>query len=239
MIRIENITKSYGKVAALHGVTLELSATEVLGMVGPSGCGKTTLLRLVAGLEIPDKGRILIDDIEMSNPSRMEAPHKRGLSMIFQDLALWPHMTVMEHIHFVQKKDSLSRDDLESKALAILRDVNLDGHGSRYPHELSGGEKQRLAIARALASKPTYLLMDEPFSNLDCILKEELQTFVLGLKSRGETGILYVTHNTDEVFSLADRIAIMNKGKLEQIDNKEAVLSHPRNEFVKRFLGIK
>ena len=239
MIEIENLRKSYGKVAALQGVTFEVSSGEVLAVVGPSGCGKTTLLRLVAGLESPDEGRVLIGGVEASTPGRMIAPHRRALSLIFQDLALWPHMTVSEHIKFVLKKDKLSGDALESEAYRFQKDVNLNGCQNRYPHELSGGEKQRLAIARALASRPTYLLMDEPFSNLDVILKEELRPLIVGLKKRMQMGIVYVAHNMEEVLVLADRIAVMNRGGLEQIDNKEQMLSHPKNEFVGRFLGVK
>lgn len=239
MIRIENLRKKYGKVGALQGITLELSLGEILALVGPSGCGKTTLLRLVAGLETPDEGRVLIDGVEVSIPAHMVAPHKRGLSLIFQDLALWPHMTVSEHIEFVLRKDRLSKEALKSETQSILEDVSLNGYHKRYPHEFSGGEKQRLAIARALASKPAYLLMDEPFSNLDSILKEELQALIIGLKNRAEIGIVYVTHNIEEALVLADRIAIMNKGRLEQIDNKEKILNNPKNEFVRRLLRIR
>lgn len=239
MITIENLTKRYGRTDALKGITLELSLNEILAVAGPSGCGKTTLLRLVAGLETPDKGSIQIDGIEVSTPSKLVAPYKRGLSMIFQDLALWPHMTVRKHIEFVLRKNELSSNDIRSRIDRILKDVNLNGYSNRYPHELSGGEKQRLAIARALASKPTYLLMDEPFSNLDAILKEELQELVMKLKDDFQMGILYVTHNVEEAFALADRITIMNKGEIEQIDSKEEILKNPKNEFVCRLLRIR
>jgi iron(III) transport system ATP-binding protein len=239
MITIENLRKKYGMMEALKGLTLELSLNEILAVVGPSGCGKTTLLRVIAGLESPDEGRVLTDGVEVSTPSKLVAPSKRGLSMIFQDLAIWPHMTVGEHIEFVLKKDKLSRDVIKSRIEKILRDVNLNGYINRYPHELSGGEKQRLAIARALVPEPKYLLMDEPFSNLDSILKEELQDFVIKLKLNHQMGIIYVTHNVDEAFMLADRIAIMNKGLIEQIDKKEEVINNPKNEFIRRLLKIR
>lgn len=239
MIRTENLTKRYGKVDALQGVTLELSSSEILAVVGPSGCGKTTLLRLVAGLETPDEGRIVIGGIEVSTPTKIVAPRERGLSLIFQDLALWPHMTVSQHIKFVLKKDKLSKEAIESETAGFQKAVNLNGYQNRYPHELSGGEQQRLAIARALASTPTYLLMDEPFSNLDTILKEELQALLVILRKRMQMGIVYVTHNVEEAFAVADRIAVMNNGRLEQIDDREQILSHPNNAFVRRFLGIK
>lgn len=238
MIRIENLKKRYGKVVALHGVTLELSSSEILAVVGPSGCGKTTLLRLVAGLDTPDEGRIVIGGIEVSTPTQMVAPHERELSLIFQDLALWPHMTVKQHIEFVLYKDHLSKDVLKQATQGVLEDVSLNGYGGRYPHELSGGEKQRMAIARALASKPTYLLMDEPFSNLDPILKEDLQALITRLRNRHKMGIIYVSHNTDEVLALADRIAIMNNGRIEQIGDKEEIENNPKSEFIRRFLEI-
>lgn len=238
MLTVENLTKKYGDVEALKGLTLEVFLSEILAVVGPSGCGKTTFLRLIAGLETPDEGRILIDGAEVSTQTQMVVPYKRRLSMIFQDLALWPHMTVREHIEFILKKEKLSRNDIRIRIDRILKDVNLNGYNNRRPHELSGGEKQRLAIARALASNPTYLLMDEPFSNLDSILKEELQDLVIRLKNSFQMGIIYVTHNVEEALVLADRIAIMNKGRLEQIDIKDRVLKNPKNGFVRRLLRI-
>ena len=207
-------------------------------MLGPSGCGKTTLLRMIAGLERPDEGRVLIDGIEVSSPNKMVPPFKRKLSMIFQDLALWPHMTVKGNIKFVMEKN-LTKDILREEIHEILEKVNLIGFNNRYPHQLSGGEKQRLAIARALASRPAYLLMDEPFSNLDSLLKEELQNVVIKLKKDSQIGIIYVTHNIDEALILANRIAIMNKGRIEQMGTKDELLSNPKNEFVKRFLRVK
>ncbi len=239
MLTVEKLTKKYGDVEALKGLTLEISLGEILAVVGPSGCGKTTLLRLIAGLESPDEGSVLIDGIEVSTPAQMVAPYKRGLSMIFQDLALWPHMTAREHIEFVLKKEKHPRDIIKAKIDMILKDVNLNGYNNRSPHELSGGEKQRLAIARAIASNPRYLLMDEPFSNLDSILKEELQDLVIGLKNNLRMSIIYVTHNIEEALVLADRIAVMDKGRLEQIDSKDRVINNPKNEFVRRLMRIR
>jgi iron(III) transport system ATP-binding protein len=239
MLSVENLSKNYEKVEALKAVSLSLYFNEILAVIGPSGCGKTTLLRIIAGLEGPDEGKVLINGVEVSTPTKLLAPHERGLSMIFQDLALWPHMKVWDHIEFVINKDKLSKDVTKSKIAKLLRDVNLNGYNNRYPHELSGGEKQRLAVARALAPNPKYLLMDEPFSNLDPLLKEELQDLVLRLKVNHKMGILYVTHNVDEALMLADRIAIMNKGIVEQIDSKDKVIRNPQNEFVRRLLKIR
>jgi ABC-type Fe3+/spermidine/putrescine transport system ATPase subunit len=238
MITIENLTKRYEKTAALEEITFELSDSEILGVVGPSGCGKTTLLRLIAGLERPDSGRILINGIEMSTPARLTMPHKRGLSMIFQDLALWPHMTVSDHIRFVLGRNPLSVEDINTKTRMILENVNLIGYDQRHPNKLSGGEKQRLAIARALASAPEYLLMDEPFSNLDSILRDELQALIAGLKNSHHLGIVYVTHQVEDALAVADRIAIMNEGRLVQIDQKQNIINNPKTEFVRCFLRI-
>jgi len=238
VLAAENLTKRYGNAEALKGLTFELSSGEVLAIIGPSGCGKTTLLRLVAGFESPDEGRVLIDGVEVSSPVRVLAPSKRRLSMIFQDLALWPHMTAREHIEFVMNKKNKSKDVILSNLDRILKDVNLNGYRDRYPHQLSGGEKQRLAIARALASNPTYLLMDEPFANLDSILREELQGAVLDLKVNHQMGVIYVTHNVDEALTLADKMAVMRQGRLEQMGSKDSVLRDPKNEFVRRLLKI-
>lgn len=238
MLRTENLTKRYSRLEAVKDVTLHIFRGEILTVLGPSGCGKTTLLRMIAGLERPDEGRVLIDGIEVSSPNKMVPPFKRKLSMIFQDLALWPHMTVKGNIKFVMEKN-LTKDMLREEIHEILEKVNLIGFNNRYPHQLSGGEKQRLAIARALASRPAYLLMDEPFSNLDSLLKEELQNVVIKLKKDSQIGIIYVTHNIDEALILANRIAIMNKGRIEQMGTKDELLSNPKNEFVKRFLRVK
>jgi len=181
---------------------------------------------------------VLIDGVEVSSPVRVLAPSKRRLSMIFQDLALWPHMTVREHIEFVMNKKNKSKDVILSNVDRILKDVDLNGYRDRYPHQLSGGEKQRLAIARALASNPTYLLMDEPFANLDSILREELQGTVLDLKVNHQMGVIYVTHNVDEALTLADKMAVMRQGRLEQMGSKDSVFGDPKNEFVRRLLKI-
>ena len=223
----------------MNDVSFHLASGEVLAILGPSGSGKTTLLRLIAGFERPDMGAVFIENVEASSPTKMVEPSKRKLSMIFQDLALWPHMTVRQHIEFVLKKDKLPKNVLNSEITTILNHVSLNGHNSRYPHQLSGGEKQRLAIARALASHAKYLLMDEPFSSLDSILKEELQDLVIELKNSLQMGIIYVTHNIEEALVLADTIAVMNKGKLEQIDSKDKILDNPKNDFVRRLLKIR
>ena len=238
MITVNGLRKVYGDVVALAGATLELSLGEVLSVVGPSGCGKTTLLRIIAGLESPDEGSVFIDGVEVSSSSNNIPPNERNLSLIFQDLALWPHMSVKKHIEFVLRKVSSARNEIQTATQEILNKVELDGLQERYPHQLSGGERQKLAIARALASKPVYLLMDEPFSNIDPLLREELQELVLRLRDQFQMGIVYVTHNVDEALMLADRIAVMHKGIFLQIGTREEVSNNPINDFVKRLLKI-
>jgi ABC-type Fe3+/spermidine/putrescine transport system ATPase subunit len=239
MIIVESLTKNYGARPALKRASLALTPGEILAVVGPSGSGKTTLLRLIAGFERPDGGKIEIDGVEVSTPSQTTPPHTRKLSLIFQDLALWPHMSVIEHIEFVLKRERLTGNALQSKTRKILSEVALNGYQERYPHQLSGGEKQRLAIARAIASDPRYLLMDEPLSNVDTILKEELQELMLRLKTELQVGILYVTHIIEEALAVADTLAIMNEGRIVQIDKKENLVDKPEDDFVRRFLGVK
>jgi ABC-type Fe3+/spermidine/putrescine transport system ATPase subunit len=238
MLVVQGITKKYGDAVALAGVSFELLPSELLALVGPSGSGKSTLLRLISGFEHPDAGKILIDAVEASTPSYIMPPHMRKVSLIFQDLALWPHMSAGKHIEFVLHRENLSKNELESQTGLILEKVSLHNYKNRYPHELSGGERQRLAIARSIASNPAYLLMDEPFSNVDTILKEDLQELVLKLKNELQTSIIYVTHNIEEAFLLADRLAIINEGKILQIDSKDKVIEEPNGPFVKRLLKI-
>jgi ABC-type Fe3+/spermidine/putrescine transport system ATPase subunit len=219
MIVVENVKKNYGKQTVLGGVTFELYPQEVLALMGPSGSGKTTLLRVVAGFEKPDGGRVCIDGIEVSSATHVAPPHKRKLSMVFQDLALWPHMTVEEHLEFVIRKNGMTKSAARDEIDRILECVCLEVFQGRYPHQLSGGERQRLAIARSLASSPSYLLMDEPFSNLDERLKEELQQLLLSLSQKTGIGTIYVTHNTREAFAVAKRVAFIDQGVLLGIDD--------------------
>lgn len=238
MIRTENLSKTYGAVPALRRVTMEAFPKEIFAVVGPSGCGKTTLLRLIAGFETPDAGTVSIDGVEMSAPRKVAPPYRRKLSMIFQDLALWPHMRVREHLEFVLRPEKLPREALREKVGRFLQEVGLNGLEDRYPYQLSGGEKQRLAIARALCTRPQYLLMDEPFGHLDPILRAELQELVRAFKNSRPAGVIHVSHDIDEVFMLADRIAVLREGKIEQTDTKDRIFTCPRTDFVRRFLKI-
>ncbi len=239
MIAIENLSKKYGEINAVNSISLTVSKNEILALVGPSGCGKSTLLRLIAGLDRPDSGNITIDGTIVSTPSLTVPPRDRKLALIFQDLALWPHLSVYKHLEFVIKKEKYSKDLLRSKINDVLQDVNLDGYNKRYPHQLSGGEKQRLAIARAIISRPQYLLMDEPFSNLDPLLKDELGEVILKLKNNRHMGIIYVTHNIEEVYMLADNMGVILQGKIVQSGTKEVVLNNPKDQFVARLVKAK
>ena len=238
MIKIKNLSKHFGDKEALKAIDLECRQNQIVVIIGPSGCGKTTLLRLIAGLETPDEGQILIEERLVGSPGKSIAPHQRGVSLIFQDLALWPHMTVREHMEFVLIKKRIKKDAVLAATEQVLKEVSLAGYNNRYPHELSGGEQQRLAIARAIVTKPKYLLMDEPFSNLDSILKDNLLELVICLKKNTAMGVVCVTHNIDEAFFLADRLAIMNNGCVEQFDSKEKVIEKPKNKFISKLLKI-
>ena len=239
MLKIDNLGKRYDQSWVLKDINLALSPGEILTIVGPSGAGKTTLLRLIAGLEIPEQGTIRINDKQVSSAQKMVAPHTRRLSMIFQDLALWPHMTVKKHIQFVMKGKRRSTQQIEETVIEVLAGTRLSGYENRYPHELSGGEKQRLALARAWAPGPDYILMDQPFSDLDHLLRDDLQQVLTGLVNDFNVGILLVTHDIDEAIALADRLAVLNHGQIEQIGKVVDVLGKPQNDFIKRFLKVK
>lgn len=225
MIRAENLTRRYGTVPAVNGVTLSLARDEILVVLGPSGGGKTSLLRLIAGFERPDAGEVEIDGIQVSSPRNLTPPNRRGLGMIFQDLALWPHLTALANVAFGLRGRGESRRTAADRAAAMLHQVVLTEHRERFPHQLSGGERQRLAIARALAPEPAYLLMDEPFGSLDPVLKGEMIRLLRALKDERRMGVIYVTHNLDEALTLADRIVVMNRGQLAGTIAKPALSS--------------
>ncbi len=239
MLEIDNISKSYGQIKALIDISFHVSKGEIVTLIGPSGSGKTTLLRIIAGFEKPDGGTIVINEKQASSPEQITLPNKRNLSMIFQDLALWPHMTTSENIRFVMNKKTTSQKNLTDDIKKYLESVNLTGYEMRYPHQLSGGEKQRLAIARALASSPGYVLMDEPFSHLDHLVTEDLMTLIKNLKNEAGFGILYVTHNIDEARMMADRIVVIKDGSIHQIGDWHTLFHHPDNDFVARFIKNK
>ncbi len=214
-IVVKDVFKEMGGVAVLNSISLNVRQGEIVSLCGPSGSGKTTLLRIISGFEMPDRGQIIIDGVEVSSPERVVHPSTRNCSMIFQNLALWPHMTVRQHLEFAIKKDG-TQGTGEARAETIdcwLDIVKMKGMERRLPGELSGGECQRLALARAFISKPAYLLLDEPFSNLDPGLRKDMWDIVMQL--RGEsTGILHVSHNLEESQHFSDRMLFMKNGQV-------------------------
>jgi ABC-type Fe3+/spermidine/putrescine transport system ATPase subunit len=237
MLVVDNVHKNFGGHQALGGVTLAVARQEILAVIGPSGCGKTTLLRVIAGFEPPDDGRVVLGGVAVSTPGLMVAPHRRRVSMVFQDLALWPHMTVRQHLDFVAHRAGHSPHGRRERMDSLLSSVRLGDHGGRYPHQLSGGEKQRLAIARALAAEPVHLLMDEPFSHLDPLLVEDLQNLTRRLFHELHMGVVYVTHHVREAAAIADQVAVMREGRVIQVGRKENVLGASPEDALKRILA--
>ena len=238
MIEIKNISRSIQGKKVLENITLEIQKNCIMALIGPSGCGKTTLLRLITGLETPDEGEITINGVLAGTPEKVMPPHKRKIGMIFQDLALWPHMTARRHLAYVIRKQTDNKEKAADKIQKLLESVNLNGHSDRYPHQLSGGEQQRLAIARSLAQEPEYLLMDEPFSSLDPVLKEELESFIAQIQSESKIGIAYVTHNIKDLERITHRVALMQNGKLLQVGEKNEVFNYPVNRFVEKMIRV-
>nr|WP_320011081.1 ABC transporter ATP-binding protein [uncultured Desulfobulbus sp.] len=238
MIEIEHIHKTVQGKKVLIDFSLQVDKQKIVALIGPSGCGKTSLLRLIAGLDVPNKGKITIEGIPVNNPKILCPAHQRKVGMIFQDLALWPHMTARQHLQYVFGQQKAAKFNFDDKIETMLSAVNLNSHASRYPHQLSGGEQQRLAIIRALAQEPNYLLMDEPFSSLDPILKTEMESFVSHVQKESKIGILYVTHNLRDLEQITDKIAVMKHGRLVQFGDRNDVLSRPINEFVEKMTNI-
>lgn len=237
-VRFEKVAKSFATVSVIQPLDLTIAPGEFLSLLGPSGCGKTTLLRMVAGLESPTAGRIWIGNELASDPQNRHQlpPEKRGLAMVFQSYALWPHMTVLENVAFSLKLRGISRDAREAKARTVLESVRLGDLSARRPSQLSGGQQQRVALARALAAEPKVMLLDEPLSNLDANLRDEMCDEIRDLRKTFPMTMIYVTHDQNEAFRLSDRIAIMNKGVLEQLASPSEIQEAPASEFVRNFL---
>ena len=236
-VELRGLTKRYGDVAVVDDISLAIESGHLVCLLGPSGCGKTTTLRLIAGFVEPSAGEIRVGDKLISSPARSLPPERRNMSMIFQSYALWPHMTVAENIVYGLKLRKLDRDAIAKKLNDILATTKLAPLAERYPGELSGGQQQRVALARALIVEPETLLLDEPLSNLDANLREEMRFEVRRLHDAFRYTTVYVTHDQSEAMTTADLICVMNAGKIEQSGSPEDIYERPRSEFVARFIG--
>jgi iron(III) transport system ATP-binding protein len=236
-VELKGLTKRYGPLAVVDDVSLTIEHGRLVCLLGPSGCGKTTTLRLIAGFVEPSAGEIRVGDQVMSSPARTVPPERRNMSMIFQSYALWPHMTVAQNVAYGLDLRKIERAVIRQKLKAILATTHLDMLADRYPGELSGGQQQRVALARALIVEPQTLLLDEPLSNLDANLREEMRFEVRRLHDEYRYTTVYVTHDQSEAMTTADIIAVMNAGKIEQAGSPEDVYDRPRSEFVARFIG--
>ena len=236
-VRLESVVKKFGKVIAVNNVSLEVKDGEFFILLGPSGCGKTTTLRLIAGLEYPDSGRIYIDDKDVT----FLEPKDRDVAMVFQNYALYPHMTVFQNIAFPlllkRKKLGLTKEDIKKRVLEVARLLRIEELLHRKPGQLSGGQQQRVALARALIRRPKVWLMDEPLSNLDALLRLAMRAELKRLQKELGITTIYVTHDQAEALSMADRIAVMNKGKVIQVGTPDEVYLKPKHVFVGTFIG--
>ena len=235
-IEIQNLFKRFKDVVAINRIQLEVGQGEMLTLLGPSGCGKTTTLRCIAGLEKPDEGDIIIDGKPMLSQGFVP-PSKRGIGMVFQNYAVWPHMKVFNNIVYGLKLQKIPRPQIREKAQNVLELVGLEGLEDRYPAQLSGGQQQRVALARALVTNPKVLLLDEPLSNLDAKLREELRFEIKNLvRTMGITSV-YVTHDQAEAMVISDRIAVMDSGNVVQLGKPKEIYEKPANTFVADFIG--
>jgi iron(III) transport system ATP-binding protein len=236
-VDLRRLTKRYGSVAAVDDVSLRIDHGQLVCLLGPSGCGKTTTLRLIAGFLEPSDGEIHVGDRVVSSRARTLPPEQRNMSMIFQSYALWPHMTVADNIIYGLKLRKMDRDTIAKKLAAILATTKLEPLAQRYPGELSGGQQQRVALARALIVEPQTLLLDEPLSNLDANLREEMRFEIRRLHDEYRYTTVYVTHDQSEAMTTADLIAVMNGGRIDQLGTPEDIYARPQSEFVARFIG--
>ena len=232
-IALEQASRAFGAVIALDRVTLEIAPGEFFALLGPSGSGKTTCLRLIAGFDRPDSGRILLDGEDVTGIP----PYDRNVNTVFQDYALFPHMTVVENVAYGLRVRRVAAVERRRRALEMLELVRLSGFGDRRPAQLSGGQRQRVALARALINHPKVLLLDEPLGALDLKLREEMQAELKGLQQRLGITFVFVTHDQGEALSMADRVAVFSQGRIEQLDTPRALYTRPRTAFVASFVG--
>jgi iron(III) transport system ATP-binding protein len=236
-VELRGLTKRFGELAVVDNVSLRVDHGQLVCLLGPSGCGKTTTLRLIAGFLEPSEGEIRVGDRLVSSKARTLPPEQRNMSMIFQSYALWPHMTVAENIIYGLKLRKMDRETIARKLKEILTTTKLEPLAQRYPGELSGGQQQRVALARALIVEPETLLLDEPLSNLDANLREEMRFEIRRLHDEYRYTTVYVTHDQSEAMTTADLIAVMNAGVIDQLGTPEDIYDRPQSEFVARFIG--
>jgi iron(III) transport system ATP-binding protein len=237
-VAIKSLTKRYGAVAAVEALSLDVKPGELVSLLGPSGCGKTTTLRLVAGFLRPEAGEIWVGERCLSSAASVVPPERRRMAMIFQSYALWPHMTVARNVAYgLRFKSGMPKADRDRRVTDILRTVQLSGFESRYPGELSGGQQQRVAVARALVVEPEILLLDEPLSNLDTNLREEMRFEIRRLHEAFGLTTLYVTHDQAEAMVISDRVAVLHRGRVVQVGSAEDLFRRPRTRFVAEFIG--
>ena len=236
-LELENLTKRFSGVASVDAINLSVEQAEFICLLGPSGCGKTTTLRMIAGLIEPDAGEVRVAGKVLSCPRGVIPPERRNMGMIFQSYAVWPHMTVGQNVAYGLKMRRVPPAERLRRTEAVLRATRLAQLADRYPAELSGGQQQRVALARAVTSQPEILLLDEPLSNLDANLRGDLRLEIRRLHEEFRTTSIYVTHDQVEAMAMADRIVVMNVGRIEQIGTPQEVYDRPRSKFVARFLG--
>jgi len=233
LIRFQNVVKRYGEVVAIDGVSLDIYEREFFALLGPSGCGKTTLMRMLAGFEEASEGKITLAGSDLSGVP----PYRRPVNMMFQSYALFPHMTVTDNIAFGLKQERMPKSEIASRVDEMLKLVNLRGFEKRKPHQLSGGQRQRVALARSLAKRPKVLLLDEPMAALDKKLREQTQFELMDLQQRIGTTFIIVTHDQEEAMTVADRIAVMDHGKLVQVATPAEIYEQPNSRYVAEFVG--
>jgi spermidine/putrescine transport system ATP-binding protein len=233
LLEIRNVTRRFGPLTAVDNVSFSVEAGEFFTLLGPSGCGKTTLLRMIAGFDLPDAGAIVLDGVDMADT----APERRPIHTVFQSYALFPHMTVSQNIAFPLRMAGMAPAQIAARVKEALALVHLEEKERHYPHELSGGQKQRVALARSLVNRPRLLLLDEPLGALDAKLREEMQVELLEMQREVGITFVFVTHSQSEALALSDRIAVMNAGRIEQLDEPSRLYGIPRNRFVADFIG--
>ncbi len=236
-ITLTAVSKKFGKSTVVQDFSAVFHDHEFVTLLGPSGCGKTTLLRLIAGFEKPSSGEIKIGDRVVSGGRHFIPANERGIGMVFQSYAVWPHMTVFENIAYPLKIQGRPRAEIRDRVESILLAMHLSQYGQRFPHELSGGQQQRIALGRALVSNPQLLLLDEPLSNLDAKLRESMRFEILDVQRKSGITVVYVTHDQMEAMAMSDRVIVIKKGVIQQVDTPLQIYRHPANQFVADFVG--